>query len=149
MVSFALYWVSKGRFRTCLQNQLLGSTAQVMLLVRYYDIVIGYIIGPIFRYSIAAGRTHHVCGQLIYRANVTRCSPPPQVGHFDIERRQSLFIETGQPVYTRCASRLVDRLYLCVTDPGLVLVSSCGYELVASRLPCFVWNLIFWIIVLL
>ena len=27
--------------------------------------------------------------------------------------------------------------------PGLVLVSSCGYTLVASRLLCFVWNLLF------
>ena len=30
--------------------------------------------------------------------------------------------------------------------PGLVLVSSRGYALAASSLPCFVWNLFLWII---
>ena len=30
----------------------------------------------------------------------------------------------------------------------LVLVPSCVYALVASRLPCFVWNLFFWIIIM-
>ena len=35
------------------------------------------------------------------------------------------------------ASKLgLDRL--CINFPSLVLVSSCGYALVASRLPCFV-----------
>ena len=39
---------------------LLGSTAQVMLLVRYYDIVISYIIGPRLYLGIARNVHAHV-----------------------------------------------------------------------------------------
>ena len=72
-----------------------------------------------------------------FRQNITT----PRITELPLQPTQMYHTSLTRAVANKWWTWL-DRL--CVTDLGLVLVSSCGYTFVASRLSCFVWNLFFW-----